>query len=278
MRFNSLTQKLSAHLSRWLVALILIPPVIILTVVDQPLFFGGLVLVGGGLVWAEFFLNVLGPERRWFMALSLAGWLAVIAGAQCFGPQGQQAGLLAALGLGALYALVNLPKISGPLMLNLLGRYALGHLYLSLGLSFLPLLRLLPDGVRWVLYLFLVTVVADTAAFYVGSTLKGPKLYPAASPNKTLSGLAGGVLSAMLISALSSLFLPAPAGRLIVLGLVIGLAAAFGDLFESALKRALSIKDSSKFLLGHGGFWDRLDGLIFTGGPVYLLVTLWVAP
>lgn len=278
MPLPSVSQRLSGHLSRWLIAAILMPPVLYAILTENVLIFWGLVTVAGGLVWWEYFTNVLGRERIGLLVVSLIGWVSVTAGTQFFGPQGQLSGLLFALFLGAGYTLINLPKLNGPLLINLLSRYALGHLYISLGFSFLILLRQRIDGERWIIYLLVLNVVADTVAFYVGRHFKGPKLYVPASPNKTISGLLGGVLGGTIVSALSPLYLSSGAGWLVmaILGACATLLAVFGDLFESSLKRALEIKDSSRLLLGHGGFWDRLDGLIFTAGPIYLFTAIWI--
>jgi phosphatidate cytidylyltransferase len=113
--------------------------------------------------------------------------------------------------------------------------------------------------------LLLVTWSADIGAFAVGSTLKGPKLWPRFSPNKTWSGFVGGLLAAMatgtLMTALSAFQLNLLAAALI--GLVVGLATMAGDLWESALKRRFGVKDSGDLIPGHGGLLDRVDGLMF---------------
>ena len=110
-----------------------------------------------------------------------------------------------------------------------------------------------------------MTWAADIAAFAVGSVLKGPKLWPRFSPNKTWSGFAGGLVAAMAASAALTvalhikLSLPAAA----LMGLVGGLATMGGDLLESMLKRRFGVKDSGDLIPGHGGLLDRVDGLMF---------------
>ncbi|WP_334164289.1 phosphatidate cytidylyltransferase [Phenylobacterium sp.] len=121
------------------------------------------------------------------------------------------------------------------------------------------------QGHWWTLMLFAVTWAADIGAFAVGSTLKGPKLWPRFSPNKTWSGFAGGLAAAMvtgaLMSALSVFQLNLAAAALI--GLLVGLATMAGDLWESAIKRRFGVKDSGDLIPGHGGLLDRVDGLMF---------------
>ena len=274
MSFEALAQRLGAHLSRWLVAIILLPPIIYSMWADKYLLFFILILVIGGLTWWEFSRLLFGPERLDLLFLALTGWLAVAFGAFCYGPTGQSLGLVAALALGSGYTMWSLERESGPVVLNLLSRFALGQVYLSFLLSFFILLKKADSGGLWLIYVLAATGAADTAAFYVGRRFQGPKLWAKISPHKTVSGLLGGVAASVLVSAVFSYFLPPPFSTLVLLGLFLAVWGALGDLFESALKRALDIKDSSRFLLGHGGFWDRLDSLLFNIVPVYALVDL----
>ncbi len=263
--------KLPAHKSRWLVAVVLLIPALWTMLSDTYIYFFLVTLVVGGLTWWEFSRNLFGPTRVNLMILAQLGWLAVASGSYFYGPSGQSFGLVLALALGACYTMWALERESGPVLLNLLSRFALGHLYLSFLMSFFLLLKKSGSGGLWLVYVLAVTVAADTFAYYVGRRVGGPKLWPKISPNKTVSGLVGGTLGAMLVSMLCSLFLPAPLVMLAPLGLFLGLWGAVGDLFESAIKRAIEIKDSSTLLLGHGGFWDRLDSLLFNIVPVYVL-------
>jgi phosphatidate cytidylyltransferase len=121
------------------------------------------------------------------------------------------------------------------------------------------------QGHWWIMMLFAVTWAADIGAFAVGSLLKGPKLWPRFSPNKTWSGFVGGLAAAAatgtLMSALSVFRLNLMAAA--VIGLLVGLATMAGDLWESALKRRFGVKDSGDLIPGHGGLLDRVDGLMF---------------
>jgi phosphatidate cytidylyltransferase len=142
---------------------------------------------------------------------------------------------------------------------------AFGVIYLAPAAICLAWLRLTNQGPWWTLMLLLVTWAADIGAFAVGSALKGPKLWPRFSPNKTWSGFVGGLIAAMatgtLMAALSAFQLNLLAAALI--GLVVGLATMAGDLWESALKRRFGVKDSGDLIPGHGGLLDRVDGLMF---------------
>ena len=154
---------------------------------------------------------------------------------------------------------------------------AFGVVYLAPAAVCLAWLRLTHQGQWWTLMLFLVTWSADIGAFAVGSLLKGPKLWPKFSPNKTWSGFFGRLACASLVGALiaapSALHiglppLVMPAFQLnlwaaALIGLAIGLATMAGDLWESALKRRFGVKDSGDLIPGHGGLLDRVDGLMF---------------
>jgi phosphatidate cytidylyltransferase len=118
-------------------------------------------------------------------------------------------------------------------------------------------------GLLAVLFVLLAVAATDTAAYFTGRAVGGPKLWPAVSPNKTWSGLAGGVTAAALTGAAFP-FLTGSGWWLWLsgLGLVLGLVAQAGDLAESALKRHFGVKDASDLIPGHGGFMDRMDGIV----------------
>lgn len=142
---------------------------------------------------------------------------------------------------------------------------AYGVLYIAPAALCLVWLRDTNQGAWWTLMLFAATWAADIGAFAVGSTLKGPKLWPRFSPNKTWSGFVGGLAAAMgagsLMAALPYFDLNIYAAAAI--GLLAGLATMAGDLWESALKRRFGVKDSGDLIPGHGGLLDRVDGLMF---------------
>jgi phosphatidate cytidylyltransferase len=142
---------------------------------------------------------------------------------------------------------------------------AYGVFYIAPAAVCLVWLRSMPQGHWWTLMLFACTWSADIGAFAVGSALKGPKLWPRFSPNKTWSGFVGGLAAAMgtgmLMAGLSVFQLDLRAAALV--GLAVGLATMAGDLWESALKRRFGVKDSGDIIPGHGGLLDRVDGLMF---------------
>ncbi|ADJ23714.1 phosphatidate cytidylyltransferase [Hyphomicrobium denitrificans ATCC 51888] len=120
-----------------------------------------------------------------------------------------------------------------------------------------------PLGFSATLFVLLSVIVTDIGAYASGRTIGGPKLWPAVSPNKTWSGLLGGVLAASLAGGLFAWVSgTGSASWLAGLGLVLGLVAQGGDLAESALKRHFGVKDSSNLIPGHGGVMDRMDGIV----------------
>ena len=147
----------------------------------------------------------------------------------------------------------------------------LGLPYISIGLgSILSLYNV--AGPLVVLWFMFVVWAVDIGGFCVGCTLKGPKLAPKISPNKTWSGFCGGVLLAIGISSLYCWYFEAspliPYAAAVAAGIAV--LAQIGDLLESAIKRHLEIKDSSNLIPGHGGIFDRVDGLIFAAPFAYL--------
>lgn len=125
----------------------------------------------------------------------------------------------------------------------------------------------------------LCTWASDIGAYFVGRAIGGPKLIPAVSPGKTISGAVGGLLaSAALAAAYAPLVLRPVAqvgfapGRALLFGVLVSAAAQLGDLVESLLKRDAGVKDSSNLIPGHGGVLDRVDSLLFVLPVSYLLL------
>lgn len=141
---------------------------------------------------------------------------------------------------------------------------ATGVLYL--GLAALLFVKLRSDalfGLWAVIFLFFIVWSADTAAYFVGRTFRGPKLAPAISPGKTWSGFIGGLAVPALMAYGYALWLGGTSAlKLALAGTALALACEVGDLAESAIKRSFRVKDSGQILPGHGGLFDRVDGLI----------------
>ena len=143
------------------------------------------------------------------------------------------------------------------------------------GMAMLALVNIEPKSVQLTYFCLMIAVpcLGDIFALYVGSALKGPKLCPPVSPNKTISGAVGGLAGSLIASLLVGLiaYWLAVASRAalpawwhyVLLGLIGGLAGQLGDLFASLIKRHCGIKDFSNLFPGHGGMLDRLDSVLF---------------
>jgi phosphatidate cytidylyltransferase len=121
--------------------------------------------------------------------------------------------------------------------------------------------------VKWVellIILFVINFGMDTGAWFVGKNFGKNKLWPSISPNKTIEGLVGG---AIVAGALGGLFWYFLFGNIrpsqIIIFTILGIFTQLGDLVQSKIKRKYAIKDSSSLIPGHGGVYDRVDGLIF---------------
>ncbi len=146
-------------------------------------------------------------------------------------------------------------------------------LFVGLGLAFLVGLRGMPgnDGEDLLMLLFTCVIFADTAAFYVGTTVGKRAMAPVISPNKSWEGAWAGVAASVLGALIAHFWFyqRLPLFHALLLGGVLGMAAILGDLAESMVKRSAGIKDSSHLLPGHGGVLDRMDSLLFAGPLLY---------
>lgn len=207
-------------------------------------------------------------------AASAAVMLAVVGGALAAG--GWVFDLLV-LAVGAMTygEFVRLVWRSTRKLLRLASGWLAGAVYIGLAIASLI------DLDRFLLVMVLgVTIATDTGAYFAGRGIGGPKIAPAISPSKTWAGLIGGMIASAAwvalwgravehgSASLQAHFMP-PAGpwtghllSAVVLGALLAVIAQGGDFFESWLKRKAGMKDSSGLIPGHGGFFDRIDGLL----------------
>ena len=130
-------------------------------------------------------------------------------------------------------------------------------------------------GLVLLAFLFLVVWATDILAYFVGRSVGGPKLLPAVSPKKTISGALGGVAGAVGVGIVFAVLLDTfSLFGAIAVAIVLSAVSQCGDLFESWIKRRYRVKDSSNLIPGHGGFMDRVDGLVFAAVPLALYVSL----
>jgi phosphatidate cytidylyltransferase len=143
----------------------------------------------------------------------------------------------------------------------------LGIVWIGLPVAHAVLLRGLPHGGGIVLDVLIGTFLNDTCAYFAGRAWGTRPIAPRISPNKTLEGFLGGIVGGTFFFWLFAIayqhdWFKGPDALLI--GFCVALVAPLGDLFESALKRDLDVKDAGRFFGAHGGVLDRLDGVLFT--------------
>ncbi|MEL6690631.1 MAG: phosphatidate cytidylyltransferase [Pseudomonadota bacterium] len=127
-------------------------------------------------------------------------------------------------------------------------------------------------GTVWIFWLIIVVVMTDVAGYFAGRMLGGPKFWPRVSPKKTWSGTVAGWVGAAIVGVVFMSMTEAGSG-LILASVLVSFASQLGDIAESALKRRMKVKDSSTLIPGHGGLFDRFDGLL--GASLMMLI---VAP
>jgi len=178
---------------------------------------------------------------------------------------------LFALSLPFLSGIQSLVVVAAALMLGVLGARAhwkarvaggFGVVYVLAMVGGLYLLREGPwEGRSTALYFMSFVWASDAAAYFFGRVLKGPRLLPSESPNKTWSGAIAAVIACAICGYFAAGIQGGEQIAWIMTGVVISVVAQMGDLFESGLKRRFKVKDSGRILPGHGGLLDRVDGL-----------------
>jgi phosphatidate cytidylyltransferase len=256
---------------------------VVVVLVGAPIVLGAIWLGGwwlfalvaaGVLVALHEFYAMARPMRPLVLA-GYCGGAAMLVGAQLGGIQWMVGGFVATPLLAFLLYLVASTRAPATAAIS---ATVLGAAWIGFGLGFLVLIRDLDDHGRLVAFAVVIAVwVDDTVAYLVGRAVGRHKFSPAISPAKTwegfLAGTAGGIF-AMFVALYDdrSTYLSIP--QAIVLGAVVAVAAALGDLFESAFKRDLQVKDSGRVLAGHGGVLDRVDAFLFAFPAAYFALAL----
>ncbi len=133
----------------------------------------------------------------------------------------------------------------------------------------------LDDGCALIWILFTCTWASDSFAYFIGSAIGSHRLAPSISPNKTVEGVLGSIIGTVLTAVVVGSFLFGFAiTQMALAGLLMALAATFGDLVESVIKRFTGVKDSGFLFPGHGGVLDRFDSFLYTAPVFYYFITI----
>jgi phosphatidate cytidylyltransferase len=228
--------------------------------------FAGLALVAG-VIMAWEWTRLVGGAGRTQVMLALYTAAVIVACAGAYG--GYVNETVATMVLFAVVAFVVAPRRgrqSGTL-------FACGVAYVTLPLIAFITLRGDPDWGLWcVVWLLVLIWTTDSAAFFAGRAIGGPKLAPTISPKKTWSGACAGTAAACAAGLIFAWALGLP--NMWIVGLasvVLSVLGQGGDLLESALKRRFGVKDASNIIPGHGGMLDRLDSLVVAGTVAWVV-------
>ncbi len=143
--------------------------------------------------------------------------------------------------------------------------YFFGVVYITLATISIMHLRFQDsEGLKLIFWLLTLSWVMDSCAYFTGSRLKGAKIFPAISPNKTWSGFMGGVIGVFLYGLILAYFWQLSMLWFALFSVFLAIIGHMGDFFESFIKRKFEVKDSSNIIPGHGGVLDRFDSFIAT--------------
>lgn len=184
--------------------------------------------------------------------MTVAGWALV-------------EGTLLTFGVGTLVLLARIPPSEVPAAL---GALAIGIPYFALPAAVAAVLQRRDP---WLLFLlYSIVWLGDTAAYYFGSAWGRHKMAPVVSPNKSWEGAVAGFVTGILATVVWSYFrLHEVRLSMLLVAAATAVAAQLGDLFESLLKRGVNVKDSGAGFPGHGGFFDRMDAMLFAGPVMF---------
>ena len=129
-----------------------------------------------------------------------------------------------------------------------------------------------PDGIYYLLLLLNFSSVCDMGAYFVGVTMGKHKLCPNISPKKTVEGAVGGIVSSIVVTVIISLCFAKSLVIPMILTIPFCVLGMLGDLFASAIKRSVGLKDYSNLIPGHGGILDRVDSIIMIAPFLYLAI------
>lgn len=209
--------------------------------------------------------NIAAPVKRSDLGVRTASALVmlVVAGGALWAGGWVFTTLVVLVGLGVLWEIRGLVSKLASSSARHIGWMIFAALYVGLACAAVVFLQ----GLGLFVPVLVAVIATDVGAYFAGRAIGGPKIAPRISPSKTWAGLAGGMLASALVTNMTL--------GLIAAGGAIAVVAQSGDFLESWMKRRAGVKDSSSLIPGHGGLFDRLDGLLaaslFVGAGAYVL-------
>lgn len=258
------------HLATRVISALLLIPVALAAVWLGGIWFAGLLGIGGFLMALEW-ATLIGLAGKRLLAFAIVSLLVATGFVASAGAAPDPRWIIAVLALGAVTAIAGFA-----LRRSRTGWIGLGIVYCWAPVYALAWLRASEHGLWWVAWVLLVVWGTDIGAYFVGRAVGGAKLVPHISPNKTWSGLVGGmVLAAVAAAVAARWFAMESVLALAIAAAGLAVVAQAGDIAESAIKRHFGKKDSGWIIPGHGGILDRVDGLVLVTPLVALVVAIW---
>jgi phosphatidate cytidylyltransferase len=170
----------------------------------------------------------------------------------------------------SLFATWFIRETNVKIAINQIAYTLFGILYVAGFGGYYLLIRSFEHGERLIFFLFLIVWLGDIAAYYWGKNFGKNPLALTVSPKKTVEGAVAGIVGSLMAGVVAKVWFLDQIAMVhcLLVALICGIIAQFGDLAESLLKRQVGVKDSSNLLPGHGGVLDRIDSLLFAG-PVF---------
>jgi len=252
-------------LTRTLSAMVFVPVLLGLTYLGG-LYTGILVVLVSLLALKEVLqIGQIMGYRPWTISTGFfaAAWLLLIF-------SGQKQWMFLVLIVWLLFAMgkmaIGYPKIN----LGEAGFNGFAPIYTVVLFSHFYLIRGLENGLAWAFLTFALVWATDTFAYLIGRAVGKHPLAPQVSPKKTVEGSLGGLIFCLLSGILAWKIIGIGSfSSYMVISFIVGIIGQIGDLFESALKRRVNIKDSGNVIPGHGGILDRFDSLLFVVPIMY---------
>jgi phosphatidate cytidylyltransferase len=165
------------------------------------------------------------------------------------------------------------------IVMEFFGVYSISFIYISMNLSFfIPLYKFY--GAAVALLTLTLSWAYDSFAYFFGLSFGRHKLSKVYSPNKSYEGLLGGIFGTFVYTLIYFVIINSffnysiPLWYSIAFAIITGIMDTAGDIFESAIKRAYGLKNIGRFMPGHGGMLDRIDGLLFVAPVIYIFLKL----